>query len=84
MNYLLEQYETQKIMKTVFFSTEEFETVPSIGECLSVTACLMRVLTEGTVDSRSGNDQWMLQYNTIEAIYICYLQLSLYTIRLLQ
>jgi hypothetical protein len=71
-------------MKIVFVPTEVFETVPSIAECLSVTDCLMGVLTEGTVDGGSGNDQLMLQYNTIEAMYICYLQLSVYTIRLLE
>jgi hypothetical protein len=71
-------------MKIVFVPTEVFESVSSIAECLSVSACLMGVLTEGTVDGGSGSDQLMLQYNTIQTIYICYLQLSVYTIRLLQ
>lgn len=84
MNYLLEQYQTRNVMKIVFVPTEVFETVPSIAECLSVTACLIGVLTEGTVDAGSGGYQLKLQYNTIEAIHICYLQLSVHTIRLLE
>jgi hypothetical protein len=45
MNCLLEQYQTRNVMKFVFVPTEVFETVPSIAECLSVTACPMGLWT---------------------------------------